>query len=119
MQASARLPDGNAAETPGDADGAAPFACGTGEALLAGASACPGSGAGKAACAKTCPASTIATAKVDATIRWRSIKGFLRREPWNLKCLPRESVIFDDATQNSPWNEALVSTLRNDADRQK
>jgi hypothetical protein len=75
MQASARLPDGNAAETPGDADGAAPFACGTGEAWLAGASACPGSGAGKAACAKTCPASTIATAKVDATIRRRSIKG--------------------------------------------
>jgi hypothetical protein len=29
------------------------------------------------------------------------------------------SVIFDDATQNSPWNEALVSTSWNDADRQK
>jgi hypothetical protein len=106
MQASARLPDGNAAETPG-------------EALLAGASACPGSGAGNATCAKTCPASTIATAKVDATIRRRSIKGFLRREPWNLKCPPRESEIFDYATRNSPWNEALVGTAWNDADRQK
>jgi hypothetical protein len=66
--------DGNGDGAPTDADGAAPFTGGNGEAP-AGAALWLGNGAGNEPCANTWPAWRLTTAAVNGTIRRRIIKG--------------------------------------------